>query len=502
MLSEKLARSGTVSLAGTAFAAVSALGVTAIIGNSAGPHGTGLFFQVLAVFTILSQLLRLGTSSGIVRHLAGQNAYERRGEAWRTVIVALLPVTLIAAIAGAALFVFSKELATWLSVPGEDVVLAELLRDVAPFVVCAAVLGVLQMIVRMMRGVTAFTVLQSFLLPVSRLVGVSTAVIVAGSVSGFFWGWMLPLPLWLVVTAGVLIRPLLADWRRRAEATVTIRQEARSFWRFSGARAVGSALESSLEWADVLIVAAIASPEAAGIYAVATRTMRAGQVVDHSMRIAVSPTIAGLLAQNLLSDARDLHTKVTRAMILATWPFYLTLAILGSAVLSVFGPEFREGAIVLSILAGAMMVQSAAGMLQSVLLQGGRSSWQMYNKAAALVLNVGLNLLLIPVLGIVGAAITWACGVLAETAIAAWQVHRRMHVSLEPRRLAAAMALALAVFGAGGLLIRLTGDETLLSLVIGLPLLCLLYASILWMLRERLGIRAIWAELPVLKNYA
>ncbi|MET0933504.1 MAG: polysaccharide biosynthesis C-terminal domain-containing protein [Mycetocola sp.] len=502
MLTERLAHNGAISLTGTAFAAIAALAVTALVGNSAGAYGTGQFFQALAVFTILSQLLRLGTNSGIVRQLAAQDAFQRHGEAWRTVVVAVIPVTAAAALVAAVVFVFSHQLAVVLSVPGEEDSLAALLRNMAPFIACAAVLGVLQTVVRMVRGVTAFTVLQSVLTPLSRLVGVATAVVVTNSVSSILWGWMVPLPLWLLVTLGVLANPLRADWRRRRESTMSFREEARSFWGFSGARAVGSALETALEWADVLLVAAITSPTAAGIYAVATRTIRAGQVVDRSMRIAVSPAISGLLAQGKLAEARDLHTKVTRAMVLATWPFYLTLATLGSAVLSIFGPEFREGAVVLAILAGAMMVQSAAGMLQSVLLQGGRSSWQMYNKAAALTLNVGLNLLLVPIFGIVGAAVTWAVGVLAETSIAAWQVHRRMGVTLEPRRLVSAMGLALVVWGAGGLAIRSAFGDSLVVLVVGVALLGVVYAFVLWILRSRLGIRAVWAELPLLKRFA
>lgn len=502
MLVEKLARNGAVSLLGTAFAAVAALALTALVGNSLGAYGTGLFFQALAVFTILSQVLRLGTNSGIVRQIAAQRAFDRRGEAWRTIVIAVLPVLGVAVIVGWALYLFSNQLALWLSAPGEDASLAGLIRQMAPFVVCAAVLGVLQTGVRMLRGVTPFTVLQSILLPIARLVGVATAVLVAHEVSGFFWGWMVPLPFLLVVTIGVLWRPLLDDWRLRAASSNTLRGEARSFWAFSSARAVGSALETALEWADVLIVAALTSPTEAGIYAVATRTIRAGQVVDRSMRIAVSPTISGLLAQGRTSDARKLHTKVTRAMILATWPFYLTLATLGSAVLSIFGPEFQEGAVVLSILAGAMMLQSAAGMLQSVLLQGGRSSWQMYNKAVALTLNVGLNLLLVPIIGIVGAAITWAIGVLVETSIAAWQVHRRMQVALEPRRLIVPMAVALGIFGAGGLALRIAFGDSWVVLLVGVPVLCIVYAVILWLLRTRLGIRAIWSEVPVFRRFA
>lgn len=502
MPAERLARSGSVSLTGSAFAAVGALVLAAIVGNSGGAYGAGLFFQAIAIFTIVSQVLRLGTNTAIVRQLAGQRVQGRKGEAWRTAIIALVPVTIAAAIAAVVLIVFSDALASLLTRPAETATLSELIRNMAPFIGCAAVLGVLQTLVRMIRGVTSFTVLQSLVTPLARLVAVSTAIVITSSVSQYFWGWMLPIPLVAIVTIGLLVRPLVADWRERRESPGSLASEARTFWGFSAARAVGSALETTLEWADVLIVAALASPAEAGIYAIATRTIQAGQVVDRAMRIAVSPTISALLTQNDVTAARDLHTSVTRAMILATWPYYLMLATLGPAVLSVFGEEFRAGSTVLIILGLAMMIQSAAGMLQSVLLQGGRSSWQMYNKTIALSLNVGLNLLLVPVLGIVGAAITWATGIIVETIIAGWQVHRRMGVSLEPRRLITAMVLTVAVFGVGGLLARVTLGPGIGTLVLCAVVLVPLYVGALWLMRSRLGIITVWAELPGLRRFA
>ena len=502
MPTERLARSGSISLFGSVFAAAAAFVLTAFVGNGAGAYGTGIFFQAIAIFTIVSQILRLGTSTGIVRFLAGQNAFERRGEAWRTVLIAVVPVAVVSAVAGVVLTVYSLPIATWLSAPGEEEALASLLRTMAPFIVVAAVLGVLQMAVRMIRGVKTFTLLQSILLPASRLVAVAAVIWLVGTVSQYVMAWMIPLPVWLVVTCAVLAGPLLRDWRSRREASSRFRDDARSFWAFSGARAVGAGLETALEWSDVLIVAALASPTEAGIYAVATRTIQAGQVVDRSMRVAVSPTISGLLAQGRLEEASTLHTRVTRAMILTTWPFYLLLATLGSAVLGIFGPEFREGAIVLSILAVAMMVQSAAGMLQSIMLQGGRSSWQMYNKSLALGVNIGLNLLLVPVIGMVGAAITWAVGIIVETLVASWQVHRRMGVRLAPRRLAFAMGLAAVVYGVGGLAARLAFGDSLLVLIVAATGLSVIYGVILWALRARLDIRALWAELPGLKRFA
>ncbi|MFC0682443.1 polysaccharide biosynthesis C-terminal domain-containing protein [Lysobacter korlensis] len=492
---ERLVRSGTISLAGSAVAALSALVLTALVGNGLGAHGTGVFFQALGIFTIATQVLKLGTNSGIIRSVSEQRAFSRSGETWVTVLVAIVPVVVLSTAAAVLLAVFADPVAGWLAAPGERADLAALLRLMAPFLVLAALLSVLQTVSRMVRGVLTFTMLQSILLPLSRLALVGVGVLLAWDAFGAFTAWMAAAPFWLVVTAGLLVQPLVRDWGARAGASEPVAAAARRFWSFSAARAVGGSLETALEWADVLIVAALRSPAEAGIYAVATRTVRAGQIVDRAMRIAVSPTISRLLARSEVAAARDLHTSVTRGMILATWPYYLLLATMGPAVLFIFGGEFTDGAVVLLILSGAMMLSAAAGMLQSILLQGGRSTWQMYNKAIALAVNVTLNLLLVPVLGIAGAAITWTVGILLDTAIAAWQVHRKMGVSLQPRRLLTAMAVPLVVFGVGGLALRLTFGTSIVAFGAGLLVLGAVYVAGLWLFRRPLGLESLWSAM-------
>ena len=138
------------------------------------------------------------------------------------------------------------------------------------------------------------------------------------------------------------------------------------------------------------------------------------------------------------------------------------------------------------------MVAVSAGMLQSILLMGGRSTWQVYNKSVALALSVAGNLLLVPHLGITGAAVTWALVVATDTAIAAWLVHWRMGVHLAPHRLVRAALVPVLVFGLGGWVLRLLLGTSALDLLVWLLVLAPIYAAILWVLRDRLDLVSSW----------
>lgn len=503
MKAERLARSGVISLIGSAFAALAALILTAIVGNTLGASGTGLFFQAMGIFTILTQVLRLGTNSGIVRFIAEQRAFERVGAEWRIVLYATIPAAILSGLVSLGIWLLADALAAWLAAPAEADALADLLRVMVPFIAMGALIGVLQISARMLRGVTAFTLLQSVLLPASRLLTVLIAVSVAGVAAwGAFEAWLWPIPVWLLITLVVIAGPLIRDFRRRGESSPDSRPSLRAFWRFNAPRSVSSGLETALEWSDVLIVAALASPAAAGVFAVITRAVRAGGVVDKAMRVAVSPTISALLARDRHDESTRLHTKVVRAMILMNWPFYVLLMSMGPAVLAIFGSEFIVGWGPMVLLAAAMMFQTACGMLQSILLQGGRSAWQLYNKTVALSLSVIGNLALVPVWGIWGAAVTWVLVVVVDNLIAAVQVHRGMHVHLQPARLVTAMIIPVIVFGGGGALFTWWGGEDFGILLLGGITLCLLYAGILWMLRRRLHIESLWRKIPLIGKYA
>ena len=94
-------------------------------------------------------------------------------------------------------------------------------------------------------------------------------VLLAGlGVTSVLIAWMAPLPLILIVGCALTWRMVERGPRLKPARRTRV---SRDFWSFSAARGVAAAVEILLEWADVLIVGALVSPRAAGIYAVATR---------------------------------------------------------------------------------------------------------------------------------------------------------------------------------------------------------------------------------------
>ncbi len=119
-----------------------------------------------------------------------------------------------------------------------------------------------------------------------------------------------------------------------------------------------------------------------------------------------------------------------------TWPFWILYAVFAPEILQVFGDGYIHAADVAVVLAITMMVASACGMADVVLIASGRTKASLGVIVAALATTVVLDLLLVPAHGAFGAALGWAGGVLVKNLLPLAQLsrtHRMILVTGLPR---------------------------------------------------------------------
>ena len=101
-------------------------------------------------------------------------------------------------------------------------------------------------------------------------------------------------------------------------------------------------------------------------------------------------------------------------------PAFAVCVVFPHELLAIFGHRFVVGASVTIILAGGKLIDSATGPCGLMLNMSGRPGLSLIDNVVALVLNVGLNVWLIPRHGIVGSAWAWAVS-LAVVNVTAWR---------------------------------------------------------------------------------
>jgi O-antigen/teichoic acid export membrane protein len=185
------------------------------------------------------------------------------------------------------------------------------------------------------------------------------------------------------------------------------------------------------------------------------------------------------------------YQTTTSWMVALNWPIYLALLAFGPVLLEVFGADFAGGEVVLVVLSATMLVATAAGPVDVVLLMGGGSAWNLANTVAALAANLALNFALTPRYGLTGAAAAFAAGILVNNLLPLAQVWRSMGLHPFGPGTGVAAALAAGCFGLVGVGVRALAGPTVAGFAVYAVVGCGLYAALLWRFRDRLE----WAAL-------
>jgi O-antigen/teichoic acid export membrane protein len=164
-----------------------------------------------------------------------------------------------------------------------------------------------------------------------------------------------------------------------------------------------------LLWVDTLLLGALRTPAEVATYGIVVRLLSIASAALVAVIQIFGPFVTQLVARRDLRRLEEILQTATRWTFMAAVPALLSFMILGQPLLAFFRQPPGEGSRAILILASAFLIDAGTGPLGHILTMSGRSSLNLANNVAALVFNVALNLILIPRLGLVGAA--WAWGI-------------------------------------------------------------------------------------------
>jgi O-antigen/teichoic acid export membrane protein len=497
-----VARGSTLNLAGAVIAAVTSLAVTVLITRHFSKPVAGALFTAISLFLIVESGSSLGAYVGEVNFIA---RLRRLGHESRVPVIlraALIPVAVVSVTAAAVMLLFAGPLGHFLlrghlgKAGADPGMVADAIRFLALALPFAAISDTLLGATRGYRDMRPTVVLDKIGRSTGQLLGVAAAV-AAGSVA-------LLAPLWALAylpaaAAGwywlrrIRRRPRAAPGRQAAASSAGVGVAAATtggFWRFTAPRAVANLAQITIQRIDIVLVAILRGPAEAAIYTAATRFLVVGQFGNSALNMAAQPRFAELFAVDDRRGANVLYRVTTAWLVLLTWPLYLLAVIYGPAILAIFGHSYQAGHPVMIILGITMLIATACGQVDMVLISTGRSSWSLANGLGAVVLNVGLDLLLIPRYGITGAAVGWAVAIGVTNLAPLTQLMVTVRLHPFGRGTLIACGLTTMSFAVIPLAVRfLAGSGAAASIGAVLAGCCVLAAG-LWRFRAVLGLAA------------
>ena len=210
----------------------------------------------------------------------------------------------------------------------------------------------------------------------------------------------------LVIFAPLMI--LVRPWKRSGNATGA-RDWRRQHLSFGVKALPNGFLAESYVRIDVLILAIFVSDEAVGIYSFAAMFIEGLYQVPTVIRTVVNPVLVRLIGAG---DRRELARYGRRIMIMSLGIFIIA-ASLTYLIFPSLGPFFPDDLVrraypVLSILIGGLVFYAAFVPLDFILMQAGQPGWQSALMSLNIMINAVLNVTLIPIFGIEGAAMATA----------------------------------------------------------------------------------------------
>lgn len=160
-----------------------------------------------------------------------------------------------------------------------------------------------------------------------------------------------------------------------------------------------------LNWTDTFMLGAQVSDKELGYYTLAYKIASLSMLVIISMNVVLAPKIASLFNTGNLTELHKTVRKTTHIIIALTTPLALGIIVFSDFLLSFFGDGFNEGKTALIIITIGFWLNALTGNVDQILNMTGNQKIMQNITIFGFLLNVGLNVLLIPKYGINGSAI-------------------------------------------------------------------------------------------------
>jgi O-antigen/teichoic acid export membrane protein len=181
---------------------------------------------------------------------------------------------------------------------------------------------------------------------------------------------------------------------------------------------------------DTVVTGLFLEPADVGIYFAASKTMALVQFVYFSVKAASAPRFSALYGAG---EHAELSRFAGQTVRWAFWPALavgLVMLLAGHFLLSMFGSGFTAGYPVMVILFFGILAKASVGPGEVLLTMAGEQTLCVKLYAFALAANIGLNIVLVPLYGIEGAAFAAAGAMFIEAALLHITVRRKLSIVL------------------------------------------------------------------------
>lgn len=357
----------------------------------------GLFAEGLAVITLLKAFVMIGLPTAIIRYTAFYNA-RRDKEGVRGVLVTSLKITApLSIIMSLVLYAFSDYIA--ISVFGEPglVSFMHIFALSLPFFCITFVFSYFFIGIKMVKyQIYIKELLPNFL----KLLFVAAFWMFGLGVIGIPLSWTAAMVLVFVASLFLLERSFpffkkISDFKNLD----------REILAFSLPLFLSSIVAVLMNWMDTIALGIFKNADFVGVYNAALPLAQLLLMAPLAFSTLFMPIITEYHSLKKFNLVRRINKIVVKWIFYANLVIFLPLVFFSQQIITFFfGPEYAGGWVALSILATGFLINSFAHTAGGILSAIKKTRYMMINSVVAVTFNVLLNIILVPVYGLMGAA--------------------------------------------------------------------------------------------------
>jgi O-antigen/teichoic acid export membrane protein len=227
------------------------------------------------------------------------------------------------------------------------------------------------------------------------------------------------------ITTAVLLNHFLPERVRTTKPAY----ETKKWQRVSLHLLLISGMYVLMGYTDVIMVG-IFRPEAdVGLYSAASRLANLVLFGLNAINVISAPLFAVLYSRRDFDELQNVVSFCGLALFIFSVPVGLVLIFFGDSILSIFGAQYIAGFGTLKILVIGQTVNAVVGSVGLLMTMTGHERQAAWTVGASTMVNILLNALLIPKMGIVGAAAATTISTILWNLVLVYQVWKYLGVN-------------------------------------------------------------------------
>lgn len=388
-----------------------------LLARHLGASNFGDYSLALAIITVASTFSRFGLDNSIIRF----TAIEISKESWQGALYILKSSLLMALLGGVfsgfLLYLFIDTIALNINKPNLGVVLHNVVYAL-PLLTISIILA--QFLFGIKRSVVSQLIL-TLIVPLFLVVFMLVSGYDGVSLNGISIAYTSAVFLSVVIGIYGVVTFVSTSFSKPSNYDFT------AFLRSSYPLYVSSIFSNLTQWSSIIIIGVWLTSSDVGVFSVAQKIVAMISFIQVAFNSITAPVFSSLFYNNELVKLKNVAQKTTLTTILISVPILLCIIVQPGLVLGYYGADFSDkGSLILRIMLVGQIINIVTGPSGFLLMMSGNENsfknTTIIGGGVAIVLNISL----IPLMGLVGAALALSCSVIIVNVLNATKVKKKL----------------------------------------------------------------------------